>query len=178
MDDWASSVRQLSTEYPLAWLPIVTFVIITAFVVVNLIIAVICDAISALHEDDKAKLHGTFESDEDQDTQSGSSESKYSLRKDLHTQLDGLEENVNELMRMQEETMFALRGLADYIAEKQQRQSARKQRPSISTRRSSDTMALRKRRRKSDLESSQHSPTTVSIGPHSHEGSSQLKGSF
>jgi hypothetical protein len=169
MDDWASSVRQLSTEYPLAWLPIVIFIIITAFVVVNLIIAIICDAVSALHKDEKAKLHGAFESGEDPDAHSGSSASRYSLRKDMHTQLDGLEENVNELMRLQEDTMVALRGLADYIAEKQC-ENVRNQRSSVLTRRSNGAVSLRSRRKRKELQFL-NSPGIQASGPKDRRGS-------
>ena len=151
MDDWATSVRELDEKDSWAWLPILIFIIITAFVVVNLIIAVICDAISALHDDEKAKLHGTFESDEDQDTEADSV-SRYSLRKDLHAQLDGLEENVNELVRMQEETMLALRSLAQFVADKQRRKAASRRRSSASARRSSkESSSGLRRRRRSDM---------------------------
>lgn len=61
LDAWAEVAREVMAVYAWAWLPFIVFVIITAFVVVNLIIAVICDAIAALHDDEKAKLHGTFE---------------------------------------------------------------------------------------------------------------------
>lgn len=63
LDNWADIARTTMVAYPYAWLPIVVFVIVTGFVVVNLIIAVICDAISALHDDDKAKLHGNYTED-------------------------------------------------------------------------------------------------------------------
>ncbi|GKY91706.1 cation channel sperm-associated protein 3 [Mayamaea pseudoterrestris] len=175
MDDWASSVRELSVEYPWAWFPIVVFVIITAFVVVNLIIAVICDAVSALHDDEKAKIHGTFESDEDQDTQDGSTASRYSLRKDLNAQLDGLEENVGELMRMQEETMIALRNLAEYIAEKQRRKSSKMRRSTISTKKSNNPEILLTSRRRNDQKSTKQS--TSSKNAH-HENSFGRRGSF
>ena len=63
LDAWAEIAREVMAVYPWAWLPFIVFVIITGFVVVNLIIAVICDAIAALHDDEKAKLHGTYEDD-------------------------------------------------------------------------------------------------------------------
>jgi chromatin segregation and condensation protein Rec8/ScpA/Scc1 (kleisin family) len=42
----------------LAWIPFITFVILTAFVVVNLIIAVICDAVHLLGDDSRSALGG------------------------------------------------------------------------------------------------------------------------
>ena len=42
----------------MAWIPFITFVILTAFVVVNLIIAVICDAVHLLGDDSRSALGG------------------------------------------------------------------------------------------------------------------------
>mmetsp|Transcript_13796 Transcript_13796/g.18009 ORF Transcript_13796/g.18009 Transcript_13796/m.18009 type:complete len:335 (-) Transcript_13796:1276-2280(-) len=52
LDDWSSITRELMVVYPLAWIPILTFIIICTFIVVNLIIAVICDAVGALQTDE------------------------------------------------------------------------------------------------------------------------------
>mmetsp|Transcript_18865 Transcript_18865/g.38096 ORF Transcript_18865/g.38096 Transcript_18865/m.38096 type:complete len:343 (+) Transcript_18865:86-1114(+) len=48
MDSWSTIMKQIQEEYPTAWIPFVIFIILTGFVVVNLIIAVICDAVSIL----------------------------------------------------------------------------------------------------------------------------------
>ena len=113
LDSWADIAREVMDVYSWAWLPFITFVIITGFVVVNLIIAVICDAISALHDDEKAKLHGTFEDEE------GSSEQDDSihpaLHEDVRVQLDVLEDTVDELTRMQEQTLLTLDALTRQI---------------------------------------------------------------
>jgi len=37
--------------YPWAWVPFISFVMIASFVVINLIIAVICDAVAELQKD-------------------------------------------------------------------------------------------------------------------------------
>ena len=63
LDAWAEVAREVMAVYAWAWVPFIVFLIITSFVVVNLIIAVICDAIAALHDDEKAKLHGTYQDD-------------------------------------------------------------------------------------------------------------------
>eukprot|EP00984_Skeletonema_dohrnii_P014495 scaffold6090_cov129-Skeletonema_dohrnii-CCMP3373.AAC.3 len=47
-DSWSTIMKQIQEEYPTAWIPFVIFIILTGFVVVNLIIAVICDAVSIL----------------------------------------------------------------------------------------------------------------------------------
>jgi hypothetical protein len=61
LDGWAAIARQVMLVHSYAWIPIIMYVIITGFVVVNLVIAVICDAVSALQDDDKAKLHGSYD---------------------------------------------------------------------------------------------------------------------
>jgi len=58
LDAWADVSRQVVEEYKFAWLPILMFVIISAFVVVNLIIAVLCEAISTLEGEEKARIMG------------------------------------------------------------------------------------------------------------------------
>jgi hypothetical protein len=60
LDAWSDVARQVMMVYTWGWLPIIFYIIIAGFVVVNLVIAVICDAVSALQEDDKAKLHGSY----------------------------------------------------------------------------------------------------------------------
>jgi Ion transport protein len=60
LDAWADVANDVMMEYTWGWLPIIVYIIIAGFVVVNLVIAVICDAVSALKDDDKAKLHGTY----------------------------------------------------------------------------------------------------------------------
>jgi uncharacterized membrane protein YphA (DoxX/SURF4 family) len=108
LDGWADIARQVMEVYPWAWLPFIVFVIITGFVVVNLIIAVICDAISALHDDEKAKLHGTYEDD---GTLNHDESVRPAVREDVRAQLDVLEDHVEELTRMQEETLLTLEAL-------------------------------------------------------------------
>lgn len=64
LDAWAEVAEDVMTEYSWAWIPIIVYIIIAGFVVVNLVIAVICDAVSALKEDDKARLHGSYKDSE------------------------------------------------------------------------------------------------------------------
>mmetsp|Transcript_31728 Transcript_31728/g.66510 ORF Transcript_31728/g.66510 Transcript_31728/m.66510 type:complete len:416 (+) Transcript_31728:933-2180(+) len=48
LDEWADILFQIQQSYSWAWAPFALFIVITAFVVVNLIIAVICDALQIL----------------------------------------------------------------------------------------------------------------------------------
>lgn len=126
MDSWADIAREVMVVYPWAWLPFISFVIITGFIVVNLIIAVICDAISALNDDEKAKLEGGYdnsnkelEEDEDGNLIPAQDESTHSPlpEADVQEQLDSLEAQVEELTRVQVQTLYTL----EYLARQLQR---------------------------------------------------------
>ena len=130
-DNWASVVRQVMVIYPWAWLPFVSFVLASSFIIVNLIIAVICDAISALEVEDKAKLHGLsreaeeevaiggrrIRSNDDSDSDSYShSHSDDSSSSDVvgvkvEGHLHSLEGQMEELARIQAQTVHALQYL-------------------------------------------------------------------
>jgi len=58
LDEWADILTQVQEVYPWAWAPFIIFIVITGFVVVNLIIAVICDAVHVLGNENKAGLYG------------------------------------------------------------------------------------------------------------------------
>lgn len=57
-DAWADVTREVMETYAWAWIIFIVYIILSAFIIVNLIIAVICDAIAALNDDDRAKLQG------------------------------------------------------------------------------------------------------------------------
>lgn len=102
LDNWASICREVMMTYSWAWLPFLAFVIISGFIVVNLIIAVICDAISSLHKNEKAKLQGGYESTD---------WSQSSMPMEIREQLDCLEEQMEELTRIQARTFHTLQYL-------------------------------------------------------------------
>ena len=114
LDAWADIAREVMEEFPWAWFPFIVFVIVTGFVVVNLIIAVICDAISALHDDEKAKLHGGHVPDATTDQES---EDDNDEPKDIREQLGSLEHHVDELTVMQEQTLQTMAALAQQLAQ-------------------------------------------------------------
>lgn len=96
------------TDIQWAWLPFVIFVTISGFIVVNLIIAVICDAVSALEEDVKAKITGgALEADGESEESAG--------QHDVREQLETLEFQVDELNRVQEQTLHTLEYLTRQI---------------------------------------------------------------
>jgi uncharacterized protein YsxB (DUF464 family) len=104
LDNWGDIARQVIDVYKWAWVPFLVFVTISGFIVVNLIIAVICDAVSTLNDDTKKKIHGTFD-DEDENA----SEETTSIY--VREQLEALEDQVDELQRLQEQTIMTLKSL-------------------------------------------------------------------
>jgi hypothetical protein len=120
LDQWSPLAYQVMAVSPGAWLGFVVFVIITSFIIVNMIIAVICDAISVLHDDDKAKLHGTYDGDDSSDNADDKSNDRNPglQKQDVAKQLEQLEGHVHELSRMQQETLTTLHTLARHIQEK------------------------------------------------------------
>mmetsp|Transcript_32268 Transcript_32268/g.67282 ORF Transcript_32268/g.67282 Transcript_32268/m.67282 type:complete len:262 (-) Transcript_32268:1317-2102(-) len=52
LDDWSTVTKELMAEYTFSWVPILFFIITCTFIVMNLIIAVICDAVAALQTDE------------------------------------------------------------------------------------------------------------------------------
>lgn len=113
LDEWAGIAREVMAIQSWAWLPIIAFVIITAFIVINLIIAVICDAISALHASQKAMLHGSNNDEEDEEDPEEELDEI-----DLKKQLQTLEQQVEELARMQNQTMHSLQYLTRHLQSK------------------------------------------------------------
>ncbi|CAB9498404.1 dependent L-type calcium channel subunit alpha [Seminavis robusta] len=128
LDSWADIAREVMVVHRWAWLPFISFVIITGFIVVNLIIAVICDAISALNDDEKAKLEGQFDTNKaqeaDEDSQNGDGEGANLPEADVQEQLDSLEAQVEELTRVQVQTLYTL----EYLARQLQRSRAMEER--------------------------------------------------
>jgi hypothetical protein len=53
LENWSSVTRDLMEQYPWAWLPIICFILVSSFIVINLVIAVICDAVSGMHQEER-----------------------------------------------------------------------------------------------------------------------------
>ncbi len=102
MDEWATVVRALQWDgYRLSWLFIILFIVISGFIMVNLIVAVICDAIGSLSEEDKEKLQGRYDSE-------GST-------MNLGDQIDTVEDQIVDLTRSQARTLLTLEYLMEQL---------------------------------------------------------------
>lgn len=107
LDAWGDIAREVMRVHSWAWIPFVVFVTISGFIVVNLIIAVICDAVSTLHGDVKAKIHGTFDEEDEY--------SEGTIQVNVREQVECIEEQVDELQRRQEQTMHTLEYLTKQL---------------------------------------------------------------
>jgi hypothetical protein len=126
MDNWASITRQVVYVYKWSWLPFTLFVIISGFIVANLIIAVICDAIGALHADDKAKLLGDYDKHAGSNAGGGDNKDDNDNSKimDIRKQLDHLEGQLVDLTRLQARTCHTLQILTQQIQLRKYQQEA------------------------------------------------------
>lgn len=94
LENWSGITRDLMQVYSWAWIPMMTFVLISSFIVINLVIAVICDAVAKLHSNDGA---GSTR-------QLLSSPSKNETTiSDLEAKVDRLTSLVEELLRAQKQ---------------------------------------------------------------------------
>ena len=108
MDEWAEVFRLDYDESKAVALSfIILFVVISGFIVVNLIVAVICDAIAALDEKEKAKFHGQHNQSDDDETATKTQE--------LREQLDTFENQIVDLTRIQARTFHTLEYLTQQL---------------------------------------------------------------
>ena len=65
--EWADVARECMAEIKWAWAPFVAFIMITGFIVFNLIIAVVCDAVAVIENknDLEPDLFGSQEEDDE-----------------------------------------------------------------------------------------------------------------
>lgn len=115
LDAWADLTRDIMLVYSWAWIPMIAYVIITGFVVVNLVIAVICDAVAALHDDEKAKLSGQVV------PQGDAQEQTPIVLPAVREQLSILEQHVDALSLGQTEALQKILELKQRLGEVNQR---------------------------------------------------------
>ena len=118
-DSWSDITREVMAVYKWAWAPFVGYIILTAFVVVNLIIAVICDAISALNEAHDQKLEEEQQAQQEQEKKEEEEDSVTEEERQMDQAIGRttqdikyLEKEVDELKRAQLQTLHTLEYLA------------------------------------------------------------------
>ncbi len=55
LDGWAEICKEVMEDQPWAWVPFVAFVVVSSFFFLNLVIAVVCDAVTSVHQDTVVK---------------------------------------------------------------------------------------------------------------------------
>ena len=61
--EWGEVARAIMEEKSWAWAPILAFFAVTGFIVLNLIVAVVCDAVAVVDREVQAEKLGEFETD-------------------------------------------------------------------------------------------------------------------
>jgi len=115
-DSWSDITREVMAIYSWAWVPLIAYVVLTAFVVINLIIAVICDAISALNEEQEEKEGKALEEEElkkkeAEDMDEEEEEIDRTIQATTES-LNHLDKEVEDLKRAQVQTLYTLEYLA------------------------------------------------------------------
>mmetsp|Transcript_11981 Transcript_11981/g.22900 ORF Transcript_11981/g.22900 Transcript_11981/m.22900 type:complete len:549 (+) Transcript_11981:166-1812(+) len=55
--EWSDTTREIMKQEPYAWAPLVAFVAVTGFIVFNLIVAVVCDAVAVIDREAEAEKY-------------------------------------------------------------------------------------------------------------------------
>ena len=97
--EWADICRELMDVYPYAWITIIAFVLIAGFIVFNLIVAVVVEAVSATEETVR-RLDGI---------ESNSPAAKLA---EAQERVDLLQSHLDEMMEQQEQIQFMLETMA------------------------------------------------------------------
>lgn len=88
LESWSMGiVRPVMEVYPLAWIFFVPFIFVSTFIIVNLIIAIVVDAINVLHTEEEEHITSEIHSNED-----SMKVEIQSLREDIRTLKELLEE--------------------------------------------------------------------------------------
>mmetsp|Transcript_13821 Transcript_13821/g.21174 ORF Transcript_13821/g.21174 Transcript_13821/m.21174 type:complete len:390 (+) Transcript_13821:181-1350(+) len=116
MDDWYTIIKETQTNFVWAWFPIILFMLISGLVMLNLVIAVLCEALAELsdHEDEISEKHKW---DEKEYKVSGVPVSNFSVMEgdELRQLFDDLYDEVVFLRERDEETDAVLEYMTDQV---------------------------------------------------------------
>jgi Ion transport protein len=126
LDNWAQICREMIVSTSWSWIPIVIYLVVASFIITNLIIAIVCDAVAVLRDNEKAKIYGTTPSDteiQQQDKQRQvpnrtGQQIQYQEQQQsnnnvlvLQKQIELLEQHVNSLTQIQNDSVGAVQKL-------------------------------------------------------------------
>jgi len=60
LDNWAAVARDMMQFQPFAWCPVLLFIIVSGFIILNIVVGVICESISVIDEREKKKIYGDY----------------------------------------------------------------------------------------------------------------------
>ena len=92
LDGWSTIAREVLEAKPWAWLPFVAFVSVSSFIVINLMIAVICDAVATLQKEQMEEKIVTIQSMTESITQQNNDEIK-----ELQAKVDQLQQLIQQM---------------------------------------------------------------------------------
>jgi len=116
-DNWAEIAREAMKFKSWAWVPFVAFIIISGFTVINLVIAVICDSISDLHEEDLDNLYRNVFQDlwhaDESVSESATKEDCVAMRKvSMEKKMDQMDVQIKNLISSNDSTLQKLKELS------------------------------------------------------------------
>lgn len=124
LDEWALILYQIQVTHTWAWAPFVVYIIITGFVVVNLIIAVICDAVHVLGNENKAGLHGSDDSEQDFLDNAFYGGDMNNSTNPTEQRLEELQGQLNEMADVQDQMRITIEMLVGQLRENAEREAA------------------------------------------------------
>ncbi|KAL7580466.1 hypothetical protein ACA910_004481 [Epithemia clementina (nom. ined.)] len=102
LDDWSRVTKELMIVYPWAWIPVLAFIVICTFIVVNLIIAVICNAVQSIQTEEMTSQM--------ENLQTNTKKAIYKAHKKDKTEREHLDEKLEQILEIldrQEQRFFS-----------------------------------------------------------------------
>jgi hypothetical protein len=114
--EWSDIARECMAQISWAWIPFVSFIMITGFIVFNLIIAVVCDAVAVLEEnkgDSEPDLFSEIinQSEKDYDEPTENTKNLYQTTIIKEEIVEGLAEQVTSALSNQKKMLSSLEAL-------------------------------------------------------------------
>lgn len=92
----------MSEFYWWSWIPFIAFIVITAFVVINLVVAVICDVVSDLDKEGQAGLYG-FNSEAEFEMARNRDEIKANKKQAVEKRMKELHQQIETMVQVQDQ---------------------------------------------------------------------------
>lgn len=92
----------MSEFYWWSWIPFIAFIVITAFVVINLVVAVICDVVADLDKEGQAGLYG-FDSEAEFELARHRDEVKADKKQAIENRMKELQKQIETMVQVQDQ---------------------------------------------------------------------------